>query len=173
GPSARRAVIRSSRASATPASPATTPPASPILKTARRRPASACSSIPARELPLPEMPSDRPLAGRIAVVTGASRGIGEAAAIALARAGAHIIALARTQGALEALDDAIRAATGEGATLAPADITDFDALDRLGQMLYERHGRIDIIVGNAGVLGPLSPLSHIAPKDFERVMAVN
>jgi NAD(P)-dependent dehydrogenase (short-subunit alcohol dehydrogenase family) len=119
------------------------------------------------------MPSDRPLAGRIAVVTGASRGIGEAAAIALARAGAHIIALARTQGALEALDDAIRAATGEGATLAPADITDFDALDRLGQMLYERHGRIDIIVGNAGVLGPLSPLSHIAPKDFERVMAVN
>ena len=93
------------------------------------------------------------LKGRIALVTGASRGIGRAVALELARAGAHIIALARTEGALEDLDDAIRAEGGEAATLTPCDVTDFDALDRLGATIYERWGKLDILVGNAGALG--------------------
>jgi len=82
--------------------------------------------------------ASRPLEGRIAVVTGASRGIGRAAALALSQAGAHIVALARTQGALEDLDDAIRADGGAAATLVPLDLRDFDALDRLGAALHER-----------------------------------
>jgi NAD(P)-dependent dehydrogenase (short-subunit alcohol dehydrogenase family) len=114
----------------------------------------------------------RPLAGRIALVTGASRGIGNAAALELARAGAHIVALARTQGALEELDDAIRAEGGE-ATLVPCDIKDFDALDRLGGALFSRWGKLDIFIGNAGVLGPVSPLAHVDPKQWEDVFAVN
>jgi len=113
-----------------------------------------------------------PPASRIALVTGASRGIGRALALELARGGAHVVALARTQGALEELDDEIRAAGGQ-ATLVPCDLTDFDALDRLGAALFERWGRLDVFVGNAGVLGPLSPLSHIDPKDWNRIMAVN
>ena len=92
------------------------------------------------------------LAGRIAVVTGASRGIGRAAALAFAEAGAHVVALARTQGALEELDDEIRAGGGT-ATLVPVDLKDYDALDRLGAGLHERWGRLDILVGNAGLLG--------------------
>ncbi len=115
---------------------------------------------------------DKPLAARIALVTGASRGIGQEAALALAAAGAHVIALARTQGGLEALDDAIRAAGG-AATLVPLDLADFDALDRLGHTIHERWGKLDILVGNAGVLGPIGPLNHIDPKPFERVFAVN
>lgn len=114
----------------------------------------------------------RPLFGRLALVTGASRGIGRAAAIELARAGAHVIALARTQGALEELDDAIRAA-GSEATLVPCDLKDVDALDRLGAAIYERWGKLDILVGNAGVLGPVSPLGHIDPKHWDEVLAVN
>jgi NAD(P)-dependent dehydrogenase (short-subunit alcohol dehydrogenase family) len=113
-----------------------------------------------------------PLAGSVALVTGASRGIGRAVAIALARAGAHIIALARTQGALEELDDTIRAMDGE-VTLVPCDLTDFDALDRLGAAIFERWGKLDILVANAGVLGPVSPLGHIAPAQWEEVLAVN
>ncbi len=109
---------------------------------------------------------------RIALVTGASRGIGRAVALELARDGAHVIALARTQGALEELDDEIRALGGE-ATLVPCDIRDFDALDRLGLAIHERWGRLDAFVGNAGVLGPISPLGHISPKDWEQVFAVN
>ena len=109
---------------------------------------------------------------RIALVTGASRGIGRALALELARSGAHVVALARTQGALEELDDEIRALGGE-ATLVPCDIADFDALDRLGAALFERWGRLDVLVGNAGVLGPLSPLAHVDVKDWTRVMAVN
>lgn len=111
--------------------------------------------------------------GRIAVVTGASRGIGRAAALALAKKGAHIIALARTSGALEELDDEIREAGGEAATLVPVNLTDYDALDRLGAAIHERWGRLDIFIGNAGVLGPLSPLGHVSPKDWDHVMAVN
>lgn len=112
------------------------------------------------------------LQGRIALVTGASRGVGRAVALELARAGAHIIALARTQGALEDLDDAIRAEGGE-ATLTPCDITDFDALDRLGRAIYDRWGKLDIFVGNAGVLGPVTPLGHVEPKEWDEVFAVN
>lgn len=113
------------------------------------------------------------LKGRIAVVTGASRGIGRASALALAKAGAHVIALARTSGALEELDDEIRAAGGEAPTLVPVDLKDFDALDRLGAAIHARWGKLDILVGNAGVLGPLSPVGHVSPKDWDHVMAVN
>jgi len=109
---------------------------------------------------------------RIALVTGASRGIGRALALELAREGAHVVALARTQGALEELDDEIVALGGQ-ATLVPCDITDFDALDRLGAALFERWGKLDVFVGNAGVLGVLSPLAHVDVKDWNRVMAVN
>lgn len=112
------------------------------------------------------------LKGRVAVVTGASRGIGRATALELARGGAHVVALARTVGALEELDDDIRAAGG-AATLVPADLKDFDALDRLGAALYERHGRVDILVGNAGILGPLTPLAHLDQKSWDDVMAIN
>lgn len=114
----------------------------------------------------------RPLEGRVAVVTGASRGIGRAAALALARAGTHIVALARTQGALEELDDEIAAAGGK-ATLAPVDLKDFDALDRLGAALHERWGRLDLLLGNAGLLGGLAPLGHYDPKTWDDVLAVN
>ncbi|MGP0061351.1 MAG: SDR family NAD(P)-dependent oxidoreductase [Beijerinckiaceae bacterium] len=112
------------------------------------------------------------LAGRIALVTGASRGIGRAVALELAGAGAHVIALARTQGALEELDDAIRNIAGE-ATLVPCDLKDFEALDRLGAALYERWGKLDILIANAGLLGPLSPLSHVDPPKWDDVLAVN
>lgn len=112
------------------------------------------------------------LAGRIALVTGASRGIGAAVARLFAAEGAHIVALARTVGGLEELDDAIRAGGGT-ATLVPQDITDFDALDRLGAALHERFGRLDVLVGNAGVLGGLSPVNHIEPKAWDEAVAVN
>jgi NAD(P)-dependent dehydrogenase (short-subunit alcohol dehydrogenase family) len=111
---------------------------------------------------------------RIALVTGASRGIGRAAALALAAEGAHVIAVARTQGALEALDDDIRAARpGASATLVPLDLSDHDALDRLGRSIYDRWGKLDVLLGNAGMLGPLSPLPHISPKAFADVFSVN
>ena len=101
--------------------------------------------------------ASRPLEGRIAVVTGASRGIGRAAALALAEAGAHVIALARTQGALESLDDEIRA-KGSSATLVPVNLKDLEALDRLGAAIHERWGKLDILLGNAGLLGEIAPL---------------
>jgi NAD(P)-dependent dehydrogenase (short-subunit alcohol dehydrogenase family) len=113
-----------------------------------------------------------PLCSRIALVTGASRGIGRAVALELARAGAHVIALARTQGALEFLDDEIQK-SGGSATLVPCDLADFAALDRLGASIFERWGRLDIFVGNAGVLGPLTPLAHVDPKEWDKVMTVN
>jgi NAD(P)-dependent dehydrogenase (short-subunit alcohol dehydrogenase family) len=114
----------------------------------------------------------KPLASRIALVTGASRGIGYATALALAKAGAHIVAVARTQGGLEELDDAIRA-EGGSATLVPLNITDLDGLSRLGAALHERHGKLDILVGNAGVAGPSSPLGHIELKAWNDTMAAN
>ena len=113
-----------------------------------------------------------PLENRIALVTGASRGIGRAVALQLAREGAHVVALARTQGALEELDDEIRALGGE-ATLVPCDLKDFDALDRLGLALFERWRKLDILVGNAGVLGPVSPLGHVDPPNWDNVFAIN
>lgn len=112
------------------------------------------------------------LEGRTALVTGASRGIGAAVARLFAREGAHVIALARTVGALEELDDAIRDAGGS-ATLVPQDMTDFDALDRLGAALYDRFGKLDVLVGNAGVLGVLSPVNHIDPKVWDEAFAAN
>ncbi len=119
------------------------------------------------------MSTEKALEGRLAVVTGASRGIGRAMALELARAGAHVIAVARTTGALEELDDLIRKETGEGATLVPLDVTDGPGVDRLGAAIFERWKKLDILFANAGVLGPLSPLGHIDPKDFEKVLAVN
>jgi NAD(P)-dependent dehydrogenase (short-subunit alcohol dehydrogenase family) len=115
---------------------------------------------------------DKPLSNRIAVVTGASRGIGRAAALALAEAGAHIIALARTQGALEQLDDEIRAKAGS-ATLVPVNLKDLDAIDRLGAAIYERWGKLDILLGNAGILGELAPITHVDQPVWDEVMAVN
>ena len=115
---------------------------------------------------------DKPLAGRIALVTGASRGIGRAVALELARNGAHVVALARTQGGLEELDDAIRALGGE-ATLAPCDLKDFEALDRLGASIFARWSRLDILVASGGILGPITPLAHVEPKQWDEVFAVN
>jgi len=112
------------------------------------------------------------LENRIALVTGASRGIGYAAARALAKAGAHIIAVARTQGGLEELDDEIRK-EGGAATLVPLSLTDTDGIARLGAALHERHGKLDILLGNAGIAGPSSPLGHIDLKLWNDVMAVN
>jgi NAD(P)-dependent dehydrogenase (short-subunit alcohol dehydrogenase family) len=112
------------------------------------------------------------LSARIALVTGASRGIGAATALALARAGAHVVAVARTVGGLEELDDAIRA-VGGSTTLVPLDMTDFAGLARLAGALKERYGRLDILVGNAAVAGPSSPLDHITLNDWEEVMKVN
>src|SRR3954470_3759904 len=114
----------------------------------------------------------QPLTSRIALVTGASRGIGYATARALAKAGAHIVAVARTQGGLEELDDDIRK-DGGSATLVPLNLTDYDGIARLGAALHERHGRLDILVGNAGVAGPSSPLGHIELKPWTDVMAIN
>src|SRR6476646_2189704 len=114
----------------------------------------------------------KPLASRIAVVTGASRGIGHATALALAKAGAHVVAIARTQGGLEELDDEIRK-DGGSATLVPLNLTDFDGIARLGAALHERHGKIDILVGNAAIAGPSSPLGHIEVKPWNDVMAIN
>ncbi len=112
------------------------------------------------------------LKDRIALVTGASRGIGRAVALELARQGAHVIALSRTQGALEELDDEIRKLGGE-ATLVPCDLKDFDALDRLGAAIYERWKKLDILVANAGILGPITPISHIDPPKWDEAIQVN
>lgn len=109
----------------------------------------------------------------VAVVTGASRGIGKATAIALAKEGAHVIAIARTVGSLEALDDEIKAVSGKSATLVPLDITDYDALDRLGGVIMEKYGKLDILIGNAGFLGDITPVSHLKPKTFDKLMNVN
>jgi len=113
-----------------------------------------------------------PLAGKIALVTGASRGIGHATALALARAGAHVVAVARTVGGLEELDDAIRA-LGGSATLVPLDLKDYDGIVRLGAALTDRYRRLDILIGNAAILGPLSPLGHVEQKAWDDVLAVN
>ena len=118
-------------------------------------------------------PDLRPLAGRIALVTGATRGIGKASALALASAGAHVIATARTQGGLEDLDDEIRALTGEPATLVPMDLSDGAGVDQLGLALHQRHGKLDILVHAGAMLGGLWPVSHLDPQQWDRVVAVN
>lgn len=112
------------------------------------------------------------LEGRIALVTGASRGIGYATALALAEQGAHVIAVARTTGGLEELDDAIQA-KGGAATLVPLDLTDMPAIDRLGAAINERWGKLDILVANAAMLGVISPVGHVEAKVFDKVMTVN
>jgi NAD(P)-dependent dehydrogenase (short-subunit alcohol dehydrogenase family) len=114
----------------------------------------------------------QPLAGLIALVTGASRGIGYATGIALARACAHLFAVARTVGGLEELDDAVRAAGG-AATLVPLDMRDYEGLYRLAAAINERHGRLDALVGNAAIAGVPSPLDHIEPKAWDEAFAVN
>lgn len=113
------------------------------------------------------------LSGRIALITGASRGIGRAVAIHFAREGAHVIAVSRTQGALEELDDQIHGMTGENATLVPTDLTDFDVIDRMGASIFERFGRLDILVGNAGLLTRLSPMAQVPPKEWDASIAIN
>jgi NAD(P)-dependent dehydrogenase (short-subunit alcohol dehydrogenase family) len=112
------------------------------------------------------------LQGKIALVTGASRGIGRAAAIALGAAGAHVVCVARTVGGLEETDDAIVKAGGS-ATLVPLNLKDVAAIDRLGASLFERWGKLDAFLGNAGVLGTLTPLTHLEPKDFADLLDIN
>jgi len=112
------------------------------------------------------------LSGRVALVTGASRGLGAAIAKRYAAEGAQVIALARTEGGLAELDDAIKAAGG-AVTLVTLDLRDHDAIDRMGAALFERFGRLDILVGNAAMLGSLSPVGHFKPADWAEIMAVN
>ena len=112
------------------------------------------------------------LVDRIALVTGATRGIGRAVTLALASEGAHVVAVGRTQGALEEIDDAVRAAGG-AATLVPLDMRDYPGIYRLAGALNERYQKLDILIGNAGVVGQRSPLDHIDPPNWDEVMAVN
>jgi NAD(P)-dependent dehydrogenase (short-subunit alcohol dehydrogenase family) len=116
--------------------------------------------------------SGRPLDGQVALVTGASRGIGAATAVALARLGAHLVLTARTQGGLEETDDAIRAGGGS-ASLLPLDLCDGAQVDAIGPSLLERFGRLDVLVHNAGALGRLTPVGHILPGDWAEVIGVN
>ena len=114
------------------------------------------------------------LSGRIALVTGASRGIGAAVAVELGRRGAHCVLVARTQGGLEETDDAIRAAGGPAATLLPLDLQKkANDVDMLGPSIVARFGRLDILVHAAGVLSKLTPVAHIQPRDMEESLAVN
>jgi NAD(P)-dependent dehydrogenase (short-subunit alcohol dehydrogenase family) len=119
-----------------------------------------------------DLNAGKDLKDKVVLVTGASRGIGYAAAREAAGRGAHVIAVARTIGGLEELDDEIQD-LGSASTLVPLDLTDGDAIDRLGAAIFERWGALDGLVANAGMLGTLSPLPHIAPDEFEKVMMVN
>lgn len=119
--------------------------------------------------PLPPLLLD----GRVALVTGATRGIGRACAVALAGAGAHVVAIGRTQGALENLDDEVQALGRGGATLVPLDLCGGEAIDGLGAALHERWGKLDILVAAAGVLGTVTPVAHLEPKTWDQVIAVN
>jgi NAD(P)-dependent dehydrogenase (short-subunit alcohol dehydrogenase family) len=113
------------------------------------------------------------LKDRIALVTGASRGIGAAVARRFAAEGARLVLVARTVGGLEETDDACREAGGQGATLVPFDLREFDKIDHLGAQLFERFGRLDVLVGNAAVLGVLSPVGHLQPDVWQQVMDIN
>ena len=115
----------------------------------------------------------QPLAGRIALVTGATRGIGRASALALAAAGAHVIAVGRTQGALEELDDEIGSTGLQRPTLVPLDLTEGEAIDVLGHEIFTRHGHLDVLVHAAGMLGGLWPVAHIDPRLWDKIVATN
>ncbi len=112
------------------------------------------------------------LAGRIALITGASRGIGAAIAERFAGEGAHVVLAARTVGGLEEADDAVRA-IGGSATLVPLDLREFSKIDELAAALYQRYGRLDILVGNAAEFGVFSPLGHIDPKLWGEIIELN
>lgn len=116
--------------------------------------------------------SEARLKDRIALITGASRGIGRATARLFAREGAHVLLLARTKKSLEPVDDEIRAKGGK-ASLIPLNLENGKAVDAIGPTLYERFGKLDILVGNAGILGGLRPLTHIPSETWEKVLAVN
>ncbi len=118
-------------------------------------------------------PSPRRFSGRIAVVTGASRGLGAAVAQRLGAEGARVVLVARTQGALEKVDDAILAAGGERAVLAPIDLSEPDNIEKLGHAVFERFGRLDLLVGAAAMLGTLSPLGHIDPPVWDKAIQTN
>jgi NAD(P)-dependent dehydrogenase (short-subunit alcohol dehydrogenase family) len=118
------------------------------------------------------MKNKKPLKDRLALVTGASRGIGRAVALALAQNGAHVVVAARTIGALEELDDEIRKGGGK-ATLLQMDLSKGEKIDQLGPTLFQRWGKLDIFVGNAGILGPLSPLHHVTEDAWNSVIDVN
>jgi len=117
--------------------------------------------------------SGRPLSGRVALVTGASRGLGAAIAVVLGAAGAQVVATARNAAGLEETDDAIRAAGGSPASLLPLDLRRGEDVDMVGPTIAERFGRLDVVVGNAGVLGRLGPVTHLPAKDWAEVIAVN
>ncbi|MFH1804118.1 MAG: SDR family NAD(P)-dependent oxidoreductase [Pseudomonadota bacterium] len=118
------------------------------------------------------MTSSRRLEGRVALVTGASHGIGRAIAKRFAAEGAEVIALGRNVGALEELDDEVRAAGGK-LVLLPLDLTMYEKIDAMGASIYERYGKLDIVVGNAALLGELAPVGHIDTQMFENTLAVN
>ena len=118
------------------------------------------------------MPATPRLAGRLALVTGATRGVGRAVALAYAREGAHLILVGRTAGALEEVDDEIRAGGGT-ATLLALDLKAHDKIDALGPTIYQRWGKLDVLVGNAGILGPLSPLGHVTADAWNEVLEIN
>ena len=115
----------------------------------------------------------RPFSGAVALVTGASRGLGRAVAEQLGAAGAQIVALARTVGGLEEMDDAVQSAGGPKALLAPLDLTDLDAIDGLGAALHQRYGKVDILVHAAATASPLTPAAHLEPKDLNQLMTIN
>jgi len=123
-------------------------------------------------MPAPH-PDPQPLAGRIALVTGATRGIGRACAVALAGAGAHVIAVGRTPGALEELDDELVAAGAPRPTLVPMDLTEADGIDALGFEIFQRHKRLDVLVHAAGMLGGLWPVAHVNPRLWDKIIATN
>lgn len=112
------------------------------------------------------------LAGKVALITGASRGIGAAVAEAYAREGAELILVARTVGGLEETDDRVKQAGGK-ASLVPMDLRQFEQIDKLGAFIYEKFGRLDVLVGNAAMLGPMGPLAHAEPKNWQQVIDVN
>ena len=113
------------------------------------------------------------LRGRVALITGASRGIGRAVALRFAQEGAQLILCARTKGALEKLDDEILELTGDNVTLAPIDLSDFDAIDHMAAAVFERFKRLDVLIGNAGLLTPLKPMPQVKPEDWDQIINVN
>src|SRR6187551_2246456 len=118
------------------------------------------------------MTDTKPLSGKLALVTGASRGIGAATAEALAAAGAHVILVARTSSALEEVEDRIHAAGGN-ATIAPLDLIDGTSIPKLAEAVRQRWDALDILVLNAGMLGSLTPVEHLDVKEYGRVLATN